>query len=68
MIEDRKKVVFLITKSTLGGAQRYVYDLALALDPERFDPIIIAGGDGPLIDMLRVKCLQEGPRARSHCR
>lgn len=58
MIEDRKKVVFLITKSTLGGAQRYVYDLALALDPERFDPIIIAGGDGPLIDMLRVKGLK----------
>ena len=54
----RKKILFLITKSTLGGAQRYVYDLALALDTELFDPIVIAGGDGPLIDMLKEKGLK----------
>lgn len=58
MTRSRSKVLFLITKSTLGGAQRYVYDLALNLDTDRFDPIVIAGGDGPLIDMLTEKGLK----------
>jgi glycosyltransferase involved in cell wall biosynthesis len=58
MTPTRSKILFLITKSTLGGAQRYVYDLALNLDTERFDPIVIAGGDGPLIDMLKEKGLK----------
>lgn len=30
----RKKVLFIITKSNFGGAQRYVYDLAMGLPRE----------------------------------
>ena len=48
----RKKVLFLITKSNWGGAQRYVYDLATNLDREKFEPVVALGGNGILADML----------------
>jgi len=40
----RKKVLFLITKSNWGGAQRYVYDLATSLPKDKFD-IVVSCGD-----------------------
>ncbi len=43
-----KKVLFLITKSNWGGAQRYVYDLATGLPKEEFEAVVALGGDGPL--------------------
>lgn len=52
MMENRKKILFLITKSTLGGAQRYVQDLASELDNTLYDVAVAVGGDGPLIDIL----------------
>lgn len=36
------KVLFVITKSNFGGAQRYVYDLATHL-PEGFEPVVAFG-------------------------
>ncbi len=42
----QKKVLFLITKSNWGGAQRYVYDLATNLDRERFETVVAFGGTG----------------------
>jgi glycosyltransferase involved in cell wall biosynthesis len=50
---QRKKVLFLITKSTLGGAQQYVFDLATNLPQEEFDVSVAVGGDGPLIEILQ---------------
>jgi glycosyltransferase involved in cell wall biosynthesis len=50
---QRKKVLFLITKSTLGGAQQYVYDLATSLPQDQFESSIVVGGNGPLVDMLK---------------
>lgn len=49
---EKKKVLFLITKSNWGGAQRYVYDLATNLDPDRFAVTVALGGDGALIEKL----------------
>lgn len=49
----KKKVLYLITKSNWGGAQRYVYDLATHLDTAKFKPVVALGGDGPLVDMLK---------------
>jgi len=46
------KILFLITKSNFGGAQRYVYDLATNLDRTTFEPKVALGGDGPLVTML----------------
>lgn len=48
-----KKVLFLITKSNWGGAQRYVHDLATHLDRTKYEPVVAAGGNGTLIEQLR---------------
>ena len=41
---NRKKVLYVITKSNWGGAQRYVYDLATSLPKDKFD-VAVACGD-----------------------
>ena len=46
MPEKRKKVLFIITKSNFGGAQRYVYDLATSLPKEKFEASVAFGGTG----------------------
>jgi len=48
----KKKVLYLITKSNWGGAQRYVYDLATTLDKGAFEPVVAMGGEGILSEML----------------
>ena len=50
----RKKVLFVITKSVWGGAQRYVFDLATNLPREQFETAVAVGGDGPLKEKLSV--------------
>ena len=45
-VQKRKKVLFIITKSVLGGAQRYVYDLAVALPKDDYDVAVAFGGTG----------------------
>lgn len=49
---QRKKVLYLITKSNWGGAQRYVYDLATNLDPHEWEAVVASGTPGVLTDML----------------
>lgn len=41
-----KKVLFVITKSNWGGAQKYVYDLATSLSQEQFEVVVALGGTG----------------------
>lgn len=50
----KKKVLFLITKSNFGGAQRYVYDLATGLPKTDWEVVVAAGGEGELIDRLKL--------------
>ncbi|MCD5382269.1 MAG: glycosyltransferase [Candidatus Pacebacteria bacterium] len=50
--KTRKKVLFVVTKSTIGGAQRYVYDLATNLDRNTFEVQVAVGGNGPLKEIL----------------
>lgn len=50
-MQQTRKVLYLITKSNWGGAQRYVYDLATNLDSQ-FEPVVALGGNGPLKDKL----------------
>lgn len=52
---ERKKVLFCVTKSVWGGAQKYVYDLASNLPSDQFEPVVVAGGEGPLVQKLREK-------------
>ncbi|MDP3772424.1 MAG: glycosyltransferase family 4 protein [bacterium] len=42
-----------MTKSNLGGAQRYVTDLAVNLPREEFEVVVAAGGNGPLFGTLQ---------------
>ena len=50
MMENKKtkKILYIITKSNWGGAQRYVYDLATNLPKENFEPVVALGGNGML--------------------
>lgn len=49
----RKKILYIVTKSVWGGAQRYVFDLATRLPREEFDIAVACGGEGPLRERLR---------------
>lgn len=52
------KILYLITKSNFGGAQRYVYDLATEMKKRGHDVVVgfglpaQAGGNGPLAQKL----------------
>lgn len=48
----KTKVLFVITKSNWGGAQKYVYELATGLDQNNFIPVVALGGNGELAKKL----------------
>jgi len=48
-----KKIIFVITKSNWGGAQRYVYDLATALPKNEFEVGVAFGQLGLLAEKLQ---------------
>jgi glycosyltransferase involved in cell wall biosynthesis len=51
-METKQKILFVITKSNFGGAQRYVYELATSLPKNRFEAVVACGGDGLLVEKL----------------
>ncbi|OGZ08318.1 MAG: hypothetical protein A2942_01525 [Candidatus Lloydbacteria bacterium RIFCSPLOWO2_01_FULL_50_20] len=50
--EKKLKILYLITKSNFGGAQRYVYDLATETKKRGHDVVVGFGGDGTLAKKL----------------
>jgi glycosyltransferase involved in cell wall biosynthesis len=48
----QKKVLYIITKSNFGGAQRYVYELALANKARGCKVAVACGGIGELVEKL----------------
>ncbi len=54
----KKKVLYMITKGNFGGAQRYVFDLAVNLPKEKFD-VVVACGEG---ETLKEKLKESGIR------
>lgn len=52
MLPNPKKILYVITKSVWGGAQRYVYDLATHLPKDQFEVAVVCGGSGPLVEKL----------------
>lgn len=56
-METKKKILFVITKSNWGGAQKYVFDLAASLPPSEYDVAVALGGEGS-------KGAEEGELAR----
>lgn len=51
----KPKILYVITKSSWGGAQRYVYDLATGISRKEFDVAVILGGEGELKSNLESK-------------
>jgi len=52
MQEERKKVLFLVTKGNFGGAQRYVFDLARSLPQDEYEVAVAFGEAGMLEQKL----------------
>ncbi len=47
-----KKILYVVTKSNLGGAQKYVLEAAEAMKKEGFDVYVACGGQGLLTEKL----------------
>lgn len=56
---SRRTVLFIITKSSWGGAQRYVYDLATSLPKDAFETAVALGSTGENAPGELQKRLQE---------
>lgn len=52
MSEKKIKIIYAITKADWGGAQRYVYDLAISLPKNSYDVSVILGNTGTLSQKL----------------
>lgn len=46
--QKKKKILYVITKSNWGGAQKYVYELATNLPKDKFETLVVLGGNGTL--------------------
>ena len=55
--EQKIKVLYFVTKSNWGGAQRYVYDLATHL-PQNFEAVVACGEGGLLVQKLKEKSIR----------
>ncbi|MCK5096430.1 MAG: glycosyltransferase family 4 protein [Candidatus Pacebacteria bacterium] len=59
---EKKKILYVITKSNWGGAQRYVYDLATELSKkDNFNVSVALGGNGVLKSRLEEKNISVTP-------
>lgn len=55
------RILYGITKSNFGGAQRYVFDLAIEASKKGHDVAVLAGGKGPLIEKLEAEGIEVMP-------
>ena len=60
----KKKILYLITKSNWGGAQRNVYDLATNAPNDFFEPVVALGGNGELKEKLEHAGIRTIPLTR----
>lgn len=54
----KRKILFCITKSNWGGAQRYVYDLATNLSRDKYEAVVVLGGNGKLREKLEASSVR----------
>lgn len=52
-MDGSKRILYVITKGHWGGAQRYVYDLAVAAKAQGHDVMVVYGEEGPLGERLQ---------------
>ena len=60
------KVIYGITKSNFGGAQRYVFDLATEAKGSGHEVAVLCGGDGALVQKLRAENIRVIPLPHMH--
>ncbi len=60
-LHPKKKILYVITKSNFGGAQRYVYELATGLPSEHYEVVVAFGGNG----LLKTKLENAGIRTHT---
>lgn len=60
-MRKKLKILYVITKSNWGGAQRYVYDLASAFAEQGHEVVVACGGNGLLVDKLKGKKIRAVP-------
>lgn len=51
---SKKKILYIITKSNFGGAQRYVFELALEMKKRGYDVTVACGGKDELVTKLHL--------------
>ncbi|MDO8619726.1 MAG: glycosyltransferase family 4 protein [bacterium] len=56
--EKRQKILYVITKGSWGGAQRYVFDVATHLPQSEFDVEVVLGGEGLLKERLQANSIK----------
>lgn len=54
----KTKILFFITKSNFGGAQKYVFDLAHNLPKDIYETKAVLGGEGVLADLLKKDAIE----------
>lgn len=52
-MQEKKKILYVITKGNFGGAQKYVYDLATNLPKDKFEVSVACGQGELLIERLK---------------
>lgn len=60
-LTKKTKVLFVVTKSNFGGAQKYVHDLATNIPKDRFEAVVALGGSGTLIQKLHEQHIRTLP-------
>jgi hypothetical protein len=59
-----KKILFLVTQSEFGGAQRYIFEILTHLNPQKYEVLVGAGeGDGELFEKFKVQIFKESSLA-----
>lgn len=51
-MNKKLKIILAVTKSNFGGAQKYVYDLAINLPKDKYEVVVLFGGSGFLKNRL----------------
>jgi len=59
-MNTKKKILFLVTQSEFGGAQRFIYRLITNLDLSKYDILIAAGSEGNDADGLLFNLRDKG--------
>ena len=56
------KILFVVTQSEIGGAQRYIYGISRSLSPKKYEILVAAGqGDGELFRKLQLAGVRSLP-------